>query len=197
MTLARLATALGSAHVSCAGGGVPPSRTFRDASLSWKLEARKSSSRWNIAMSTREACATRSSRSHDRDLALDCSAPAARFRDHHHDRDPSLSDAERVRFRGGSARKFCLRLLYLFPANFYFCLNLVDQPCSGIFRAARADARSAESVDALHGHGRGRAHPHLFVRLHGSGRRQIALLRRSFALHVLDARDRARRTISS
>ncbi len=24
---------LGSAHVSCAGGGVPPSRTFRDASL--------------------------------------------------------------------------------------------------------------------------------------------------------------------
>ena len=36
----------------------------------------------------------------------------------------------------------------------------------GFLRAARAHARSAQPLDAFHGHRRRRAHPHLFVRLH-------------------------------
>ncbi|CAN5592772.1 hypothetical protein BH18VER2_BH18VER2_05360 [soil metagenome] len=51
---------LGSAHVSCAGDGVPPSRTFLTAKSSrTAVDPKQSSSRWNSATSTRDACATR------------------------------------------------------------------------------------------------------------------------------------------
>jgi excinuclease ABC subunit A len=52
---------LGSAPGSGAGDGVPPSRTLREALPVEKAKGfRKSSSRWNSATSTRDACATQS-----------------------------------------------------------------------------------------------------------------------------------------
>ena len=53
-------------------------------------------------------------------------------------------------------------------------------------------ARSPEPRDAARRHRRRRAHPHLLARLHGATTGRGALLREPVALHVLDARHRAR-----